>query len=85
MMFSMKIDRYFKPAREEEIKPIPINLDGRGFMLGVEICEDLWDKNYDVKVTDLLAERGADMIVNVSASPFYAGKRFERLKLLKEK
>ncbi|MEM3551991.1 MAG: NAD+ synthase [Candidatus Bathyarchaeia archaeon] len=78
-------DRYFKPAKEEEIKPILINLDGGEFKLGVEICEDLWDKDYDVKVTDLLAERGADMIVNISASPFYAGKRFERLKLLKEK
>lgn len=52
---------------------------------GVEICEDLWDKNYDIKVTDLLAKRGADIIVNISASPFYAGKRFEREKLLKEK
>jgi NAD+ synthase (glutamine-hydrolysing) len=53
--------------------------------LGMEICEDLWDKNYDVKITDLLARRGADMIVNISASPFYAGKRFERQKLQREK
>jgi NAD+ synthase (glutamine-hydrolysing) len=78
-------DRYFKPAREEEVKPISMNLDGRKFKLGVEICEDLWDKNYDVKVSDLLAERGADIIVNISASPFYVGKRSERERLLKEK
>jgi len=78
-------DRYFKPQSEEEIKPISMNLNGRKFKLGVEICEDLWDKDYDIKVTDLLAKRGADMIVNVSASPFYAGKRFEREGLLREK
>jgi NAD+ synthase (glutamine-hydrolysing) len=78
-------DRYFKPAKEEEIKPIPVNFDGEKFKLGVEICEDLWDKNYDLKVTDLLAKRGADIIVNISASPFYAEKSFEREKLLKEK
>lgn len=78
-------DRYFKPAREEEIVPVAMNVDGKRFELGVEICEDLWDQVYDIKVTDLLAKRGADIIVNISASPFYAGKRFEREGLLKEK
>jgi NAD+ synthase (glutamine-hydrolysing) len=78
-------DRYFKPAKEGEIKPILIDFNGTKCKLGVEICEDLWDKNYDVKVTDLLAKRGADIIVNISASPFHAGKRFEREKVLKEK
>jgi NAD+ synthase (glutamine-hydrolysing) len=78
-------DRYFKPAREEEIKPISVDLNGRKFELGIEICEDLWDKNYDIKVTDLLAKRRADVIVNISASPFYTGKRSEREGLLKEK
>jgi NAD+ synthase (glutamine-hydrolysing) len=42
-----------------------MNFNGRKFRLGVEICEDLWDENYDIKVTDLLAKRGADIIVNV--------------------
>jgi len=78
-------DRYFKPAREEEIKTISMNLNGTQFRLGVEICEDLWDKDYAIKVTDLLTKRGAHVIVNISASPFYAGKRFERERLLKEK
>jgi NAD+ synthase (glutamine-hydrolysing) len=79
--------RYFKPARKEEIKPVSISLTSSSarFNLGVEICEDLWDKKYNVKVTDLLAKRGSNIIINISASPFYIGKRFERLKLLREK
>ncbi|MBO3754478.1 MAG: NAD+ synthase, partial [Candidatus Brockarchaeota archaeon] len=77
--------RYFKPARINEIKPVLIDLKTIRFKLGIEICEDLWDETYDIKVTDLLANRGAHLIINISASPFYAGKRFERLKLLKEK
>jgi NAD+ synthase (glutamine-hydrolysing) len=76
-------DRYFKPAKE--VKPIKVNIDGEEIGLGVEICEDLWDEEYDLKVTDILATRGADLIINLSASPFYAGKRFVREKLLKEK
>ena len=78
-------DRYFKPAKEEEIVPVSMVINGKKVRLGVEICEDLWDQNYDVKVTDLLAEKGADLIVNISASPFLVGKTLERNKLLKEK
>jgi len=78
-------DRYFKPAKEEEIRPVVTETCGTNVKIGVEICEDLWDQEYETKVTDLLAERGAKLIVNISASPFYAGKRFEREKLLREK
>jgi len=78
-------DRYFKPSREKEIAPVPIDIDGKAVRLGVEICEDLWDSSYDVKVSDLLAERGAELIVNISASPFLVGKTLERNRLLREK
>ena len=78
-------DRYFETAKKEEIKPIKVKAGGKDVKLGVEICEDLWDEAYEIKVTDLLAQRGTDLIVNVSASPFYAGKRFERENLLREK
>ena len=78
-------DRYFKPAKETEISPVTVEVDGKPVKLGVEICEDLWDTHYDVKVTDLLAEGGAELIVNISASPFLVGKTLERNRLLKEK
>jgi NAD+ synthase (glutamine-hydrolysing) len=78
-------DRYFNSAKEDDIKPTSVEINGRRVRLGVEICEDLWDQEYDIKVTDLLAKRGANLIVNISASPFYAEKRFERERLLREK
>ena len=78
-------DRYFKPAKIEEITPVMICINGREVKLGVEICEDLWDQNYDAKVTALLVKKGANLIVNISGSPFYAGKKLERIRLLKEK
>ena len=76
-------DRYFNPARE--IAPLPIIINGIEVSLGVEICEYLGDQSYDAKVTDLLTKRGADLIVNISASPFLVGKTLERNKRLKEK
>lgn len=77
--------RYFKPLKEEEIGPISVKILGKTIKLGVEICEDLWDKNYDVKVTDLLVRKGAELIINISSSPFVIGKHLERYKLMKEK
>ncbi|MCD6537806.1 NAD+ synthase [Candidatus Bathyarchaeota archaeon] len=78
-------NKYFKSAKEENIRPVKVEIDGKEVSLGVEICEDLWDDEYEIKVTDLLVERGADLIVNISASPFYVGKRLERERLLKKK
>ena len=78
-------DRYFKPSMEKDIAPISILINGKLVKVGVEICEDLWDSSYEVKVTDLLAARGAELIVNISASPFLVGKNLERNRLLKEK
>lgn len=78
-------DRYFEPSEEKEIEPIDIELDGKTVSLGVEICEDLWDRDYDLSVTDILADRGADLIVNISASPFHTGKIFDRKGLLEQR
>ena len=78
-------ERYFKSAKEENIRPVKVEIGGKEVSLGVEVCEDLWEDEYEIKVTDLLVERGADLIVNVSASPFYVGKRLERERLLKRK
>jgi len=43
----------------------------RDICIGVNICEDLW---IDDGPTDVQASLGADWIINLSASPFYAGK-----------
>ena len=71
--------RYFLPATEHHIFEL------EGIKLGMEICEDLWDENYEIKVTDILARKGADFIVNISASPFQCGKRVVREGLLRDR
>jgi len=78
-------ERYFKPLSAEDIAPFSVRVDGIEVDLGVEICEDLWDKAYSTKVTKLLCQRGADVIINISASPFHIGKRFDRTGLVSDK
>src|ERR1700757_2028138 len=63
-------ERYFEPARQIE----PFGACGN--KIGVTICEDIWTERYlprplyDVEPTRHLIEQGADVIVNLSASPF---------------
>src|SRR3989475_875734 len=63
-------DRYFQPAARVE----PFDLNGK--KIGVTICEDIWTEHYlprplyDCEPTRSLIEQGADVILNLSASPF---------------
>jgi len=72
--------RYFTSA--ESNTPVPVEVNGKTILLGVEICEDLWDADSAVKITEQLAGQGAELIVNLSASPFEHNKRDVRRELI---
>ena len=63
-------DRYFEPAARVE----PLNVCGTS--VGVTVCEDIWTEHYlprpfyDVEPVRRLVDQGAEIIVNLSASPF---------------
>jgi NAD+ synthase (glutamine-hydrolysing) len=65
--------RYFHPGRR-----LPL-LTVNGTTIGVNICEDIW---LPEGPTRALASAGAEVIVNVNASPFHAGKRRSREQML---
>lgn len=72
--------RYFTSA--ESNSPVSAKINGKTFLLGIEICEDLWDANSEIKITEQLAGQGAKLIVNLSASPFEYNKRDVRRELM---
>jgi NAD+ synthase (glutamine-hydrolysing) len=63
-------DRYFEPA--SRVKPFAVH----GKKIGVTICEDIWTEHYlsrpfyDVEPVQSLVNQGAEIIVNLSSSPF---------------
>ncbi len=75
--------RYFTPA--SEIEPLICTLAGRQISIGIEICEDLWDMHYNRKISHVLVEKGAELLINISASPFEIDKFRERRRLVLEK
>ena len=75
-------DRYFESARQ--IAP----LNFRGHRIGVTICEDIWTERYlprpfyDVDPVRALVTQEAEMILNVSASPFSLRKPAVRREMI---
>src|SRR6266700_1591276 len=66
-------DRYFAPGRDL------ILLEHGKTLVGPTVCEDLWQPG--PPATDL-ALAGAELLVNISASPFYVGRDSEREDML---
>ena len=80
--------RYFTPASERRL------IEFGKYKLGISICEDIWNnsewnelehwesKRYHIDPIDELTALGADVLINLSASPFWADKRQIRQTML---
>jgi len=68
--------RYFSPGKESPI------FDFEDEKIGVNICEDMWFENGPIEEQ---VKKGANLIINIAASPYYAGKEEIRRKILSEK
>jgi NAD+ synthase (glutamine-hydrolysing) len=75
--------RYFAPALEQHLFPLGDQ------QLALTICEDAWnDKSfwenrlYNVDPVEELMRAGGSLVLNISASPYWAGKRETRSRML---
>ena len=68
--------RYFQKGSECPVYRIA------GVDVGVNICEDIW---YPVGPTTVQCQAGAELIVNINASPFHAGKRAFRENMIAQR
>ncbi|MFX1498521.1 MAG: NAD+ synthase [Promethearchaeota archaeon] len=60
--------RYF--TFDTNYQPTHIN----GLKVGILICEDIWDENYDIKVAKQLVENKAEILIVINASPYNIDK-----------
>jgi NAD+ synthase/NAD+ synthase (glutamine-hydrolysing) len=75
--------RYFAPARHQQICHF------RSQSVAITICEDAWNdksfwehRRYSVDPIEELTRHGASVILNLSASPYWRGKRTTRQHML---
>ncbi len=76
-------DRYFEPATEN----LPVVFNDR--KIGLTICEDIWndkdfwrDRRYRRNPPEELFKSGAELLINISASPWHLGKNRTRQEML---
>lgn len=67
-------ERYFQKGNRNKVFRI------RDILVGVNICEDIYYCEGPAKIQAVYG--GAQLIINISASPYHAGKIFEREKML---
>jgi NAD+ synthase (glutamine-hydrolysing) len=67
-------DRYFRAGQERPVFEIA------GGVVGVSICEDIWYAD-GPPITQAL-DGGAELLVNISSSPYYVGRLEARRKML---
>ncbi len=60
--------RYFSPGKDLGLFKV------KGVPIGISICEDIWDRDPKTSVCLIQARAGAKILINISASPFHAGK-----------
>jgi NAD+ synthase (glutamine-hydrolysing) len=66
-------NRYFQAGKECPIFMI------HGIGIGITICEDIW---YETGPATVQASAGARLLINISASPYHAGKGVSRERML---
>ena len=66
-------NRYFRAGSECPVYVI------NGIGIGINICEDIW---YEAGPATVQAYAGAEVIINISASPYHAGKGESREKMI---
>jgi NAD+ synthase (glutamine-hydrolysing) len=76
--------RYFEPAREQDLLTIDRH------KIGLTICEDIWNDRdyapqllYHLDPVQRAVQKGAELIVNISSSPYHLEKWDERHELLR--
>jgi NAD+ synthase (glutamine-hydrolysing) len=67
-----------KLTLKKALHPVPVTLQGKKTKLGVFLCEDGWTEHYLTDVPAMLAGNGAELLVNISCSPFTLGKNNKR-------
>lgn len=65
----------------EALQPLEITIRGEKVRIGLMLCEDGWTENYHLNVPQTLAQNGAQLLCNLSCSPYTLGKNRKRNRL----
>lgn len=81
-------ERHFYSSRKEAqdaslkvddvLNPFTVSINGSARNIGLILCEDMWSDDYTIDPIDILLKNGADVIINISCSPWTWRKNNKR-------
>lgn len=74
-----------KDKASDFLEPFVFEKDGKKYRINLEVCEDLWDDDYNFKVTKEINKTKPDLLVNISSSPWTLNKEKARERHLSNK
>ncbi len=87
--------RHFYPFRQQlqdENKtyqqgflPVEVSIKGTTIKMGMILCEDMWSADYTLNPIDYLLDNGAEIIINLSSSPWTWRKNNKRNRVVRER
>ncbi|MFZ5643586.1 MAG: NAD(+) synthase [Bacillota bacterium] len=65
-------------AVEDLLQPVNVDINGKVYRFGCILCEDGWSDDYYLKPISVLGKVPVDLFINISSSPYTAGKNNKR-------
>lgn len=88
-------DRHFYSSRKiaqdsggtirDYLQPLCIEINGEMREIGVTLCEDMWSDDYSIHPIEILLDKGAEFIINISCSPWTWRKNDKRHRVVRER
>ncbi len=75
--------RYFQSG--DSVGVFDLKINNSNYKIALQICEDLWEDEYERKISDEIIKNNPDLIINISASPFTKDRKNDRIKLIQSK
>jgi NAD+ synthase (glutamine-hydrolysing) len=72
-------------AIEKFLTPFDLTINGEARKIGLILCEDMWSDDYSVDPIDILLKNRAEMIVNLSCSPWTWRKNNKRHSVVRDR
>ena len=75
--------RYFQSG--DSVGVFDLKINNSNYKIALQICEDLWEDEYERKISEEIIKNNPDLIINISASPFAKDRKNDRIKLIQSK
>ena len=80
-----KLAKEMNLSEDEFFKSFEINIRGINYKLALTVCEDMWEDEYNIKLSQIYKKQNIDLLIDISSSPWTLSKWHARENMLKKR